>query len=145
MNDEELFNLLDWNSSREAQEEGIRIGLQRQNLEIFLQTYDKGIWENSARILAQKSDEELKKYIPKLLEWLQDINWPGAIIILNRLKKIDGKLLIKDFEMAIKKAREEEEVNWIYSLSHLLENVSLKNMISMDCLNIIEKNNSEYY
>ncbi len=144
MNDEELFNLLDWNSSREAQEEGIRIGLQRQNLEIFLQTYDKGIWENSARILAQKSDEELKKYIPKLLEWLQDINWPGAIIILNRLKKIDGKLLIKDFEMAIKKARE-EEVNWIYSLSHLLENVSLKNMISMDCLNIIEKNNSEYY
>ena len=65
MNDEELFNLLDWNSSREAQEEGIRIGLQRQNLEIFLQTYDKGIWENSARILAQKSDEELKKYIEK--------------------------------------------------------------------------------
>lgn len=33
--DKKLFELLDWNSSKEAQEEGIRIGLQRQNLEFF--------------------------------------------------------------------------------------------------------------
>lgn len=145
MSDENLFKLLDWNSSPEEQEEGIKVGLQRKNLEIFLQTYDKGIWENSAKILAQKSDEELKKYIPQLLEWLQDINWPGALIILERLKLFNINMLREHFEKAVNKANKMDDINWLYTLSYVLENKKLKSIISSECLFIIEKNNLEYY
>ena len=51
----------------------------------------KGVWENCARALYEISDERLEKHLPSLLEWLEDLNWPGALIILERLKKFSGK------------------------------------------------------
>ncbi|MBQ9119946.1 MAG: DivIVA domain-containing protein, partial [Lachnospiraceae bacterium] len=39
-----------------------------------------------ALILAEKSDEELSPHLIQLMEWLQDLNWPGAVCIQDRLK-----------------------------------------------------------
>ncbi|MBQ9012424.1 MAG: DUF5071 domain-containing protein [Bacilli bacterium] len=41
--------------------------------------------ENCVKIISYKNDEELKKYFPLLMEWLKDMNWPGA----NIIKKLD--------------------------------------------------------
>lgn len=40
----------------------------------------------------KKSDEELEPYLISLFEWVQDMNWPGATLIFNRL------LMYKDKE-----------------------------------------------
>lgn len=143
ISDEELFNLLDWNSSEEEQKKGIEIGLQRKNLEIFIQVYGKNVWENCAKILAQKNDEELIKYLPQLLEWLQDLNWPGALIILKRLQKFNPKILKGSYEEAVKKASLWDGNNWLLSLSYLLENEKLKEKISFSCLKLLEKCDEE--
>jgi len=87
----EIFNMLDWNLPSEIQAEGRKSAKEIENIEPFLQPltpeYSKNIWDNCAVIIAERSDEELHPYLYELLEWLQDMNWPGAFCIFYRLKK----------------------------------------------------------
>ena len=43
------------------------------------------------KIIYNFTDEKIKPYLYQLLEWLQDLNWPGALIIAERLKNYDNK------------------------------------------------------
>ena len=54
-------------------------------------------WECCAQVLCKKSDMVLEPYLSGPLEWLQDLNWPGALIILERLKIFSGEKLKKTF------------------------------------------------
>ena len=54
-----------------------------------MQPVGKNLWDNCARILYTKSDDELRPYLSKLPEWIQDLNWPGAMTILERLQQFE--------------------------------------------------------
>ena len=92
MTNEEMFELLDVNNSEEKQKKGLDYARTIKQLDVFLQPSfadDKMVWNNCALILSEKSDEELEPYLVELLEWLQDMNWPGADVIMNRLMKYE--------------------------------------------------------
>ena len=84
-----IMDLMDWNRSENDQAKGLELAKNVQNFNVFLQPcnekYNKNVWDNCAKILSQKTDKELMPYLENLLEWLQDLNWPGALIILDRL------------------------------------------------------------
>lgn len=86
-----IMSLLDWNKSTNEQTEGIKMAKDVENINAFLQpcnkNYNKNVWDNCARILSERTDEELSPYLVELLEWLQDLNWPGSFCILERLQK----------------------------------------------------------
>ncbi|MFR1518736.1 MAG: DUF5071 domain-containing protein [Clostridia bacterium] len=86
-----IMSLIDWNKSIDEQAEGIKIAEDIENINVFLQpcnkNYNKNVWDNCAKILSKRTDEELSPYLVELLEWLQDLNWPGAFCILDRLQK----------------------------------------------------------
>lgn len=86
-----IMSLLDWNNSLDKQEYGKNLARDICDLRPFLQPcnkdYNKNVWDNCATILSEKTDEELSPYLNKLLEWIQDLNWPGAFCILDRLKE----------------------------------------------------------
>ena len=85
-----IMELLDWNNSMEKQSQGIQLARSVKCINVFLQPgtpYGKRVWDNCAKILAEKTDEELSFYLVELLEWLQDLNWPGAFCILDRLQR----------------------------------------------------------
>ncbi|MDY3766698.1 MAG: DUF5071 domain-containing protein [Lachnospiraceae bacterium] len=87
---DDIMDLLDWNNSTEKQEEGIKLACDVKCISVFLQPgapYGKNIWDNCAIILSKKTDDELRPYLIELLEWLQDMNWPGAFCILDRMQK----------------------------------------------------------
>lgn len=68
--------------------------------------HNKNVWENCAVIIAEKSDENPKPYLVELLEWLQDMNWPGAFCILNRLQKYaDNDSICNAINACIEKAK----------------------------------------
>lgn len=79
---EYLLNLLDWNNSRAEQDKGIKLAKEEKDIRPFLQPgsqeHNKNVWDNCAVILSERSDEELSPYLIELLEWLQDMNWPGG-------------------------------------------------------------------
>ena len=85
-----IMELLDWNNSIEKQEQGIKLAQNVKCINVFLQPgshyYGKNVWDNCAKILSARPNEELSPYLIELMEWLQDMNWPGAFCILNRLK-----------------------------------------------------------
>ncbi len=87
-----IFEMLYWDNDEETQRLGIEEAKRIKYLSVLIQPIEsKSIWENCAKVLADKSDAELCPYLPNLLEWLQDLNWPGAQLIYDRLTELSKK------------------------------------------------------
>ena len=94
-----IMELLDWNRTEEEQAEGLRLARQVKAFNVFLQPCDdknnKNVWDNCALIISEKEDLELFSYLFELFMWIQDLNWPGALCIVDRLQKY-GKMISYD-------------------------------------------------
>lgn len=140
-----IMYMLDWNNDKSIQKEGILLANKIDDISIFIQPDkfgNKVVWENCAKILSQKGDEQLEPYLFKLLEWLQDINWPGSIIILNRLKCYKGKSLAICLEQVINKvinSQSENDLMWLDYLSELLDNNDLVTDLSKKFFVILKR------
>ena len=118
-----IMNLLDWNNTEAEQKQGLKMAQDIKCISVFLQPgapYGKNVWDNCAEILAAKTDDELEPHLSCLLEWLQDMNWPGAYCILKRLQMF-GKTAYFDMilSLAIKKANMLQDQIWENNLGTL--------------------------
>lgn len=121
---EHIFNMMNWNNPEDVQVEGRKIAAETGLIEPFLQPltprYNKNVWDNCAAVLAEKSDGEQTAYLPQLLEWLQDMNWPGAFCILERLKHYsDKKALDEEIAKTKVKAENEKDDVWVSNLNDI--------------------------
>ena len=121
---EHIFNMMNWNNPEDVQAEGRKIAAETGLIEPFLQPltprYNKNVWDNCAAVLAEKSDGELTAYLPQLLEWLQDMNWPGAFCILERLKHYSDKKALDEAIAKTKvKAENEKDDVWVRNLNDI--------------------------
>jgi len=86
-----ILDLFDWNQSEENQKRGLELAKNVKCINAFLQPGDekhnKNVWDNCAVTIGERTDEELKPYLGRLLEWIADMNWPGAKQIFERLTK----------------------------------------------------------
>lgn len=125
-NIDEIMDMLDWNNNIDIQKKGIKLGGKIRCINVFLQPrhsgHGKNVWENCAKILYQKSDEELSGYILDLFEWLQDANWPGFFVIYDRLKKMQSDLILSNYIYVVKVAQKTKNKNWLDYLAGLIEN-----------------------
>lgn len=127
---DEIMNMIDWNQSSENQEMGLKLADSINCINVFLQPKDKknnkNVWENCAKVLSKKTDEKLQPYLEELLEWLQDLNWPGAITILERLLYYkDTERLAMVFKECVNRAFLLGEDKWLVNLSELMSSPSL--------------------
>lgn len=94
----EIMDMLDWHMPSEIQLEGISLARNIETIIPFIQPltpkHNKNVWDNCAVIIAEKNDEKIEPHLAELLEWLQDMNWPGAFCILDRLKNYSDKTSI---------------------------------------------------
>ena len=119
--EEKLFEMLDWNAPKEIQELGRRKAAESGNIRCFLQPvfpkYSKNVWTNCALILAGKTDEELRPWLKELLRWLQDMNWPGAEIIQERLEAFqDDEAFRQAFGTCMLEAVDTNDEDWAENL-----------------------------
>lgn len=118
-----IMELIDWNNSIEEQALGIRLARDVKCINAFLQPgspYGKNVWDNCAKILSERTNEELAPYLIELMEWLQDMNWPGAFCILDRLKKMTGDSLFEYlYNSSLKYAKVLEDDVWGSNLKML--------------------------
>lgn len=118
------MDLLDWNNSIEKQEQGVQLAKDVKCINVFLQPgncyYGKNVWDNCAKILSERSNEELSPYLIELMEWLQDMNWPGAFCILNRLKGMVNEPLFQySYTICLKYAQALDDEVWESNLKML--------------------------
>ena len=121
-----IMDLLDWNNSIEKQEQGIALAKDVKCINVFLQPgsryYGKNVWDNCAKILSARSNEELSPYMIELMEWLQDMNWPGAFCIFDRLKEMVNEQLFQySYTICLKCARALDDETWESNLKMLNE------------------------
>lgn len=140
----QIYQMLDYKNSIDIQEKGKQQARKITDLSLLITPPSSpSVWEQCAIILSEKTDDELVPYLTSILQWLYDLNWPGALTILNRLKKFSGKQLKKSFidsvVRAINSHDEEEGMMWLDYLSELLDNKELKKELPEEILNILEK------
>ena len=121
----EIMNMLDWHMPLGVQTEGRKMAEKTEMITPFIQPltprHNKNVWDNCALVIAQKKDAELDPYLFGLLEWIQDMNWPGAVCIQRRLKKYaNKKLLYGVVSECILKAKECGDEQWEHNLSILM-------------------------
>ena len=123
-NIDEIYDLFTWDNSYSPEEycqreqQGLELAKDVKYLFPFLQPFlpnfkSKSIWESCAKVIADRSDEELVPYLPFLFEWLQDLNWPGAEIILNRLAKMPKALTEETLKFSKSRAENEHDKMWL--------------------------------
>lgn len=69
-----IMSLLDWNNSEEEQEKGIELAKKVKCINVFLQPvfpFGKNVWDNCAKVLDSKTNEELSPYLTELMTWLR--------------------------------------------------------------------------
>jgi hypothetical protein len=139
---DELFDMLSWENDEETQRKGIELAKEIKCFSVFLQPYglehSKDIWENCAKILATYSDETIKYCLQGLLEWLADMNWPGAETVLQRLIEFNDQSLLSLFiDHCVKEALVCDDQVWLGNMAALLENDNLKNFLPKDIYNVL--------
>ena len=133
-----ILDMLDWNNDIKIQEKGIEEGKKVHCVEAFIQPYreknSKAVWENCAKILSCKTDEELRPHIHALLHWLEDSNWPGYDIILDRLLKYqDLDWLGFAVKECVRKAYMLNDRKWLADMQPITEHPGLEeNMPSIE-------------
>ena len=125
--DTKLLENLSWEMPKEVQEKTIKeiVTLKELNLEELLQPIDKKYWKNCAEVLYEIGYPKIKKIIPGLLIWLQDINWPGANIVIELLMKVPKNELVFYIEESTKVALKNSDEMWLDNLSYFLVSLDL--------------------
>lgn len=93
---DEIMDMLDWNNDEETQKQGVELGKQVKNFNVFIlpcnsKHYSKNIWDNCAEIICSKTLDEIDTYLYEILTWVQDLNWPGAFKIMDKMKEIKSE------------------------------------------------------
>lgn len=128
-----IFHMIDANNSIETQMKGIEEGKKVKNISVFFQPKEnKGVWDNCARIIASHTDEELRPYLPLALEWFEDANWPGYIIIRDRLRKMKADCIYEEYSKAIRYTYQIQDWLWMYWLSELLTIPGLREKLNAE-------------
>lgn len=125
---DEIYDMLTWDTSLTEEDnlakekQGIREASKLKNLYPFIQPVvfppekSKAAWEACAKIIAMKNDEELMPYMNLLFEWLQDINWPGALIIFDRLLEIPFDKIETWYNHTKSRAMANDDQLWLMAL-----------------------------
>lgn len=126
-NIEKIYQMLDWDNEKDIQNKAIELSKSFNDLIPFFQPIDskkgigKNIWKNCAKIIADNSDKVLEKYIYKMLEWLEDLTWPGATIILDRLNKMEYSKIRPVLCNTISIAMKKNKVTWLENLKKIVK------------------------
>lgn len=92
--------------------------------------------------MSEKDDAELEPYLDRLLEWISDLNLPGAMTILERLVKFDGEKLKDAFIASYNKAAEIDGYEGLCRLDYLsdfLDNADLRNILPDDIAGVLRQ------
>ena len=87
---------LSWSNTIDEQEKAVSELANSRDIdlkELIMPFGKKDCWANCAKVICARSDKEIIEVALEMFEWLQDLNWPGAMDIVSRLKKLPTDVL----------------------------------------------------
>jgi len=113
--------------------------IEDDDLVRLAQPRGKGYWENSAKVLKKIGFPRLLIIADKMMNWLADLNWPGALIIYNIFLNLETETLQPIVERALIEADIEKDTVWIYWINELIEEKKIKDRFGKKYQIILDK------
>ena len=85
---------------------------------LLLMPVSKACWENAAICLKRIGYPKSKQVLDGMLEWLKDLNWPGADVILSLLESYPKEAFRCGYEKAVERAVKDKDEDWLNGLFH---------------------------
>lgn len=119
-----ILEMLDSRKSIDEQEKGMVMARKLKNLRVFFRPKNikdyKCCWENCAKIIAERSDDELRYNLVNLFEWLREKDGNDVKILIKRIKEFKMDVRVDDLiTFYKKKARLLNEEDWYQHLCQI--------------------------
>lgn len=116
-----LIQKLDGDTPAAEQAEAIHKlqDIRDEELHLLLQPPGKEYWDGAAEVIVKLGYPRVKPILPGLLEWIQDMNWPGSRRIATLLRET-GDPLIPHIQDVFRNHSEDEE--WMYWIFEVILN-----------------------
>ena len=86
---------------------------------------NKAVWHGCAHVLKLIGFPRLESVISLMLEWFQDLNYPGVDLIVDALESCRKDFLIRSIEVAVRDAHSCRDESWVGGLKYLVGRLSL--------------------
>lgn len=136
---DEIIYLLDCNRTIEENNRGIQLAKQLQYIGALVKPHNKNTWENCAKIIVQKSDQELTSIISSLFLWIRDADCP--IIIFERLNSIKKDYVLFWCNQYLKDSLKLSDTSWTKKLIQI-KNEYKKNSVKLNDIMCFLKNDN---
>ena len=110
------------------------VHIEDSKLHLLLQPDSKGSWRNAAIVLSKIGYPRVKLIIPELLEWIRDMNWPGAQEIVDLLITIDDEII--PYAKKVLKSGDGIWIIWLLSEVVSRWSKDLRNLIKDDLFDL---------
>ncbi|WP_028392633.1 DUF5071 domain-containing protein [Bacillus cihuensis] len=139
-----LIQGLNWHNSEEVQKKSINELSKLSGKEVIIladqtELNHKACWFNSAIVLQNIGYPNNKESIPYLMQWFQDINWPGVSTVVEIFKSIDREELKLHIDNAITQGLNEKDDFWIFGLLFLIDKLHMTHMYDKKPIHKLEQ------
>ena len=123
---------LDGRCSLDIQEKCINAILSDSefNLKRLILPINSLCFQNASDILLKMPMQRLIPIAADLLEWAQDLNWPGTKTVISIISKMPTNVVLDAFAKAKERAVNENDEEWIFNLNLLEESEYRASFIS---------------
>lgn len=113
-----LIQKLDWDTPAAEQAEAIQKlqDIRDEELHLLVQPLGKEYWGGAAEVIVKLGYPRVKPILPGLLEWIQDMNWPGSRRIAPFLREVGDPLIPYIQEVFRNYSQDEEWMYWIFEM-----------------------------
>lgn len=113
-----LIKKLSWHTREEEKEEAIHKlqYIKDEALHLLVQPISKDYWDGAAETVIRLGYPRVKSILPGLLEWIQDLNWPGAREIADFLLEIGDPMIPYVKDVLNQYSDDQEWVYWIFEV-----------------------------
>ncbi len=117
------------------------VSMDDKYIPLLIQKEEKQTWYYSAMALQKIGYPRIKNSVSQLLRWFMDINWPGAMMIIDLLLTVDHSILIPAIENALLEAEKDKDQCWVFGISVFLDraNITEKDFNSKELYKILEE------
>lgn len=119
---------LEWNTPETVKTEAKEKlkHMDNDQLPMLLFPHGKSCWDGAAEVITEIGLPRIHGIMPGVMEWLQDMNWPGAKIIFDYLEKQSKETMLPHIQQALHKANEQNDQMWLYWMMYLMENMQIR-------------------
>ena len=113
------IDMLDWNLPNNEQSANISGYQPVSDNEIpclILPFRKKNCWKNCAILLSTIDNSRLVPFLPQILEWYKDLNWPGFEIISKLIHRFADEQIEEAVRIALQRSSLENDMEWYENL-----------------------------